>query len=361
MKIVSVVGARPQFVKAAAVSRVLRSQHDEIMIHTGQHYDPNMSECFFEELHIPVPNYNLGVGSGTHAKQTAQMMIGIEEILLKEKPDAVLLYGDTNSTLAGAITAAKLGIPIAHVEAGVRCGKMDMPEEQNRICTDHLSTWLFAPSQSAMHYLEREGLSDRAYLVGDVMYDAMLYYGQQADNRQFAEQLQSLQVLDKREQMDLSKYYLATTHRPENVDHPDTLRQILEALNELDHPVIYAIHPRTQAKCSAFGIHYADYQNILFVAPLGYIEMIYFTKHACKVITDSGGLHKEAYLWKVPGVVILRDSAWGETLEGNWNVLARPNKQDILQKALYTEIDQSKWAMHYGDGHASEKITQLLR
>ena len=361
MKILTVVGARPQFVKAAAVSRELRKKHTEILVHTGQHYDADMSQVFFEELSIPAPDYNLGVGSASHARQTAQMMIGIEDVLLSEKPDAVLLYGDTNSTLAGSVTAAKLGIPVAHVEAGVRCGVFDMPEEQNRIVTDHLARWNFAPSQDAVENLQKENITNGVYNVGDVMFDAMLYYGGEADKLGHAEFLSRLHSLDGRTpDVREGNYYLATMHRPENVDSPEHLAAILDSFELLDAPVLFAIHPRTQARMKEFGLSMSGRPNTFFVSPMGYIEMIYFTKHAKKVVTDSGGLHKEAYLWKVPGVVVLRSTAWIETLAGSWNVLASPDARDIASKAMEIKPDPAAHTQPYGDGTASKKITEVL-
>ena len=344
MKVLTVVGARPQFIKAAAVSRIIRSEITEFLVHTGQHYDNNMSKVFFDELHIPIPNVNLGVGSASHAKQTAEMLVKLEEVMIKENPDAVLLYGDTNSTLAGAIAAGKLNIPIAHIEAGVRCGVKDMPEEQNRIITDHLAQWNFAPSIDGIKGLESEGIGETGYFVGDVMYDALLYYGKMADKVESWIFYNKLELLDgKKIEINLENgWYLSTIHRPENTDKAEKFIEIVEALNALDKPVVFPVHPRTQK--SVLNNKMADkYTNILFVEPLGYMEMIFFCKNACKIITDSGGLHKESYLMKVPGVVILRNTGWVETLDGSWNVLASPDRKDILQKVYDTKIDESKW------------------
>ena len=361
MKIVTILGARPQFIKAAAVSKELRTKHKEIIVHTGQHYDKNMSEIFFDELGIPRPDFNLSVGSGTHAYQTAKMMIKIEDILIDEKPDAVLTYGDTNSTLAAAITAAKLCIPIAHVEAGVRAFIKDMPEEQNRIVADHLATWNFAPSDQAVKYLYAEGIKDGVYNVGDVMYDALIYYQQRVDEFDkdyFFKRLKYIYPSDIRL---VSSWYLTTIHRPENTNDINTFSSILDGLESLDYPVIFPVHPRTKHLVKSLH-NLKEYKNIHFVEPLSYIDMIFFAKNAVKIITDSGGLHKEAFLMKVPAVVILRGSAWEETLNGNCNVLCSPNKDDIVKKTLKTKIDYNFYnKKYYGDGTAARQITNIIK
>jgi len=361
MKIAAVVGARPQFIKAASLSRILRQEHDEILIHTGQHYDDNMSEIFFAELDIPRPNYNLNVGSMSHAKQTAAMMIGIEDILFSEKPDAVILYGDTNSTLAGAIVAGKLNIPIAHVEAGVRCFVRDMPEEQNRILTDHLAKWNFVPSELALEYLKKEGINENAYNVGDIMYDGLLYYSKKAEKYDIEYSTGKIKYFINNHNKITEKYYLATIHRPENTDNIEILKSVINGLNDLDCPVLFPVHPRIK---KAIKEIIADklLENIHFIEPLGYMDMIYFAKNAQKIITDSGGLHKEAFWLKIPAVVILRNTGWEETLQGNCNVLASPNKSDIIDKVNNTVIDYSFYNNnYYGDGNTGKKITELLK
>lgn len=361
MKILTVVGARPQFIKAAAVSREIRKEFEEYLVHTGQHYDSNMSEIFFDELHIPKPDINLAVGSASHAVQTAEMMVKLEEVMKKETPDIVLLYGDTNSTLAGALVAGKLNIPIAHVEAGVRCDVKDMPEEQNRIVTDHLARWNFAPSKEAMKLMKREGLEEHSYFVGDVMYDALLYYGKLVSEWTQEDFLNKVDVLDEKDASALFEngWYLCTIHRPENTDELWKFKEVLSGLNQLDRPVIFPIHPRTQKSLSMEDMK--EYANIHFVKPLGYMEMIWCCKNAVKVVTDSGGLHKESYLMKVPGVVVLRNTGWSETLRGNWNVLASPDEQDIIRKVQDTKIDKECWDTYYGDGTAAKKIVEILK
>ena len=303
MKIVTIVGARPQFVKAAAVSRVIRKKHEEILVHTGQHYDNNMSDVFFDELHIPKPDVNLGVGSGTHARQTAEMMIGIEDVLLKEKPDYLMVYGDTNSTLAGAIAASKIHIPIIHVEAGLRSYNMRMPEEQNRILTDRISTLLLCPTEVAVENLKKEAITEGVYNVGDVMCDAVLYYSKMLEEYPkefYFEHLEGIyEPIDS-----VDEWYLATIHRAENTDDIDKIRNILAAFEELDAPVIFPVHPRTKGLVTKLRDEH-KYSNILFVQPMGYLDMLYFVKHAKKAVTDSGGLQKETYILDTPCVIEL--------------------------------------------------------
>jgi len=360
MKIATIVGARPQFIKAASLSRTLRQKHDEILVHTGQHYDDNMSDVFFAELDIPKPEYNLNIGSKSHARQTAAMMIGIEDILLTENPDAVILYGDTNSTLAGAVVAGKLIIPIAHIEAGVRCFVRDMPEEQNRILTDHLAKWNFVPSDSAVENLRTEGITENVYNVGDIMYDGLLYYSKKTEECSSEYFYSRLNYLIRSTTITSEKYYLATIHRPENTDNIGTLTSIIKGLNNLEYPVLFPVHPRIKKAIKEITTD-GLFDNIHFVDPLGYMDMIFFSKNAVKIITDSGGLHKEAFWLKVPSVVILRNTAWEETLKGNCNVLASPDEKDIVNKVNNTIIDYSFYDnKYYGDGNTGRKIVELL-
>jgi UDP-GlcNAc3NAcA epimerase len=273
MKIVTVVGARPQFIKAAAVSRVLRGENEEILVHTGQHYDKNMSDVFFEELEILQPDYNLGIGSGSHARQTADMMVGIEDILKKERPDYLLVYGDTNSTLAGALAAAKIHIPIAHVEAGLRSYNMRMPEEINRILTDKVSTLLFCPTDTAVENLKKEGTVRGVYNVGDVMCDAVLYYAARLRDVDFY--LHRLKPLFRKALPPLlDSWYMTTVHRAENTDEIEKIREILDALEALERPVIFPVHPRTKSLVGQI-FDQNTYQNILFVEPMGYLDMLF--------------------------------------------------------------------------------------
>ncbi|SCJ97217.1 UDP-N-acetylglucosamine 2-epimerase [uncultured Eubacterium sp.] len=357
MKIVTIVGARPQFIKAAVLSRIFEkdSSFDEVIIHTGQHYDSNMSDVFFQELAIPKPKYNLGISGGSHGKMTGEMIICIEEIVLKEKPDMILLYGDTNSTLAGAIATSKLNIPIAHVEAGGRLGTMSNPEEINRIITDHVSSTLFACTASAMDFLKKEGLLEKAYLVGDPMYDAFRYYsGNVGDNCP-----EKLIKLDGTLITCPNEFYYLTCHRQENTDIEEKQLNILDAMESLDKPCVYPVHPRNSGKvkeiCSS-----RDYMNVMFVQPVGYLMSIYLTKHAEKIITDSGGLQREAYFAKKQCVTVFDYVAWPETMVKNRNQLAKPMKSDILNK-LSRNVTFDDYDMPFGDSHAAEKIIAILK
>ena len=337
MKIVTIVGARPQFVKAAAVSRVIRKEHTEILVHTGQHYDNNMSDVFFEELHIPKPDINLGVGSGTHAKQTAEMMVGIEEILLNEKPDYLLVYGDTNSTLAGAITASKIHIPIIHVEAGL----------------------LLCPTNVAVENLRKEGLTEGVHNVGDVMCDAVLYYSKMLDEKPADYYFAHLEGLFG-EITPVKEWYLSTIHRAENTDSIEKIKEILDAFEQLDAPVIFPVHPRTKGLVREVKETHG-YKNTLFVEPMGYLDMLYFVKNAKKAVTDSGGLQKETYILGTPCVTVRDQTEWVETLVGNHNILAKPDAKDIVDKVMNTVIDYDKKEAYYGNGNAAEKICKLIR
>jgi UDP-GlcNAc3NAcA epimerase len=357
MKIMTVVGARPQFIKAAAVSRVMRLNNTEILVHTGQHYDGNMSGIFFEELKIPKPDYNLGVGSASHGRQTGEMLIKIEELLLREKPDAMLVYGDTNSTLAGALAASKLHVPVAHVEAGLRSYNREMPEEQNRVLTDHISGMLFCPTVTAVENLAKEGISRNVYNVGDVMCDALYFYRTLAERR--CHDFGTLEYIESPPGKIKGEYYLATIHRAENTDGSETLRKILAAFEQLDAPVIFPVHPRTRPIVNSI-VKERNFRNIHFVGPVGYLDMINLTSNAKKIVTDSGGLQKEAYLLGVPCVTVREQTEWVETLRGGWNVLSHPETNDILNNVNNIRADASKRSPYYGDGHAASKICEIL-
>ncbi len=359
MKIVTVVGARPQFIKAAAVSRVIRKEHEEILVHTGQHYDENMSDIFFEELHIPRPDRNLRAGSASHGKQTADMLAGIEQVLMEEKPDCVLVYGDTNSTMAGALAASKLHIPVAHVEAGLRSFNRRMPEEINRVLTDHISSLLLCPTDTAVKNLSKEGITQGVYQVGDVMCDAVLYYSRMMEEQGAAAYLRQMKGLFGKVTAP-KRWYMATIHRAENTDRIGKIEEILAAFEELDASVIFPVHPRTKGMVQQLHREHR-YRNIIFTEPAGYLCMLYLVKYAVKTITDSGGLQKETYLLGTPCVTVREQTEWVETLEGNWNILARPEKEDILKKVSDTWAEPDRRADYYGDGYASEKICSMLR
>lgn len=355
MKILTVVGARPQFIKASVVSRALAPVADEVIVHTGQHYDRNMSDVFFEELNIPKPAYNLGVGSGSHGRQTGEMLIKIEEVILVEKPDVMLVYGDTNSTLAGALAASKLHIPVAHVEAGLRSFNMRMPEEQNRVLTDHISTWLFCPTETAVKNLNQENITCGVDRSGDVMLDSVLHFLKLArSNPQKAAIYGQLGITPK-------QYRLATLHRAETTDGGlDAIVRIFDAFEKLPQPVVIPIHPRTRPLAEE-AIAKRGYRNIRLIDPVGYLEMLLLTSGACQVLTDSGGLQKEAWFMEVPCVTLRSETEWVETLEGGWNVLAKLETDDITRKATETVPDAgARERMPFGDGHASERIAAIL-
>ena len=359
MKIVTIVGARPQFIKAAAVSRKLRQEHKEILVHTGQHYDANMSDIFFEELQIPKPDINLGVGSGSHARQTADMMVGIEEILQKEIPDYMMVYGDTNSTLAGALAASKIHIPIIHVEAGLRSFNMNMPEEINRILTDRISTLLFCPTETAVKNLQNEGITSRIYNIGDVMCDAVLFYSIEMEKQSrdiWFSRLRKIHGVHE----PINKWYLATIHRAENTDSAEKVAEILSAFEQLEYPVIFPVHPRTRGLVDQLYKN-NNYKNLLLVEPMGYLDMLYFAKNAVKIVTDSGGLQKEAYILGTPCITIREQTEWVETMNGNCNILTQPQKWEIIEKVENIEVDINGRKNYYGNGDAADKLCRILR
>lgn len=353
MKVVTVVGARPQFIKAAVVSHELRKKHTEILVHTGQHYDYNMSETFFEELDIPKPDYNLGISGGTHAEMTGKMMIAIEEVLKKEQPDWLLLYGDTNSTLAAAIAAAKLHIKICHVEAGTRFHVMTNPEEINRICTDHVSTKLLACTQSSMDELMREGLSERAILVGDPMYDAFTEYSQKLDIHDI-----ELETLEGKKERVPDEYYYLTCHREENTNREEALYEIFKAMASLEAVTIYPVHPRNKER--ALRIKQENgFKNIILTEPVGYLESTALIRNAKKVVTDSGGLQREAFFAGKKCVTVLDFVVWPETMVNSRNQLAKPVAEDILEKLACPQTIED--AYHpFGDGHAAQRIVEIM-
>ncbi|HXK33140.1 MAG TPA: UDP-N-acetylglucosamine 2-epimerase (non-hydrolyzing) [Dehalococcoidia bacterium] len=348
MKLLTVVGARPQFIKAGPFSRAVRQRHTEVLVHTGQHYDAALSDVFFEELGLPKPDHHLGVGSGTHGRQTAQMLERLEDVMRRESPDAVVVYGDTNSTLAGALAAAKLGLPVAHVEAGLRSGVRDMPEEINRIVADRLSTWLFAPTKNAADNLAGEGITDGVVVTGDIMFDALLQHVAVAEQRSTA--LRDMGLTP-------GSYALATVHRAANTDDVRRLGEIFDALALLREPVIVPLHPRTKAALMGTDIEVEP--PVRVVEPVGYLDMLMLQRHARVVLTDSGGVQKEAYLLGVPCVTLRDETEWVETLEGGWNVLAGADAERIVAAAKRPR-PAGEPAPVFGDGHAAERMVAAL-
>lgn len=351
IKILTIVGARPQFIKAAPVSHAIRSLGmQEYLVHTGQHYDENMSQIFFTEMGIPEPDVNLEIGSGTHGEQTGNMLIAIEQCMLREKPDCVLVYGDTNSTLAGALAAAKLHIPIAHVEAGLRSFNRSMPEEHNRVLTDHSADLLFCPTDTAVKHLKTENIIEGVHQVGDTMFDAVLQFRSIAEEKSVI--LETLELQSK-------AYHLATIHRPYNTDIPENLSQLLNTFEMLEHPVIFPIHPRTRQKIEALA-DAPTLKNIRLVEPVGYLDMLMLEANARFILTDSGGIQKEAYFLETPCLTLRPETEWVETLADGWNVLVGRD----YQKTLDTIRQKRKLPAPrpvFGDGHAAEKIAKILQ
>ncbi len=351
MKIVSVVGARPQFIKCAPVSCELRKVAQEVMVHTGQHYDDSMSGVFFRELGLPEPDYDLAVGSGSHGYQTGEMLKKIEEILLKEKPEVVLVYGDTNSTLAGALAAAKLHIPVAHVEAGLRSHNRAMPEEINRILTDHVSDSLFCPTVTAVENLKREGVTKGVHLVGDVMYDALL------DGVEIAKRTSTIL---KRLAVEPGQFILATVHRAENTDQPQRLEGIVTALAGLakaGHTIVFPVHPRTR---KLLGMHSFELcKGVVQIDPVPYLDMVLLESTARLILTDSGGIQKEAYWLQVPCLTLRDETEWEETVQSGWNRLVGTDPHQILKAVDETRPGSgSGWSWQKGE--ASRNIARLI-
>jgi len=353
MKVISIIGARPQFIKVAPVDSALRAAgHEHFMLHTGQHYDYGMSQVFFDELQIPEPNVNLEIGSGSHARQTGQMLVGIEDIILQEDPDWVLIYGDTNSTLAGALSASKLHFPVAHVEAGLRSFNRRMPEETNRVLADHCSDLLFAPTQTAVDNLAQEGIQEGVHLVGDVMYDAVRQLRTVANERST--------ILDRIDQPS-GGYILATIHRPYNTDDPIALRAILETFREIKETIVFPVHPRTARRITEFELNHlqSSIKNLISLPPVSYLDMLMLENNARAIVTDSGGMQKEAYFFGVPCLTLRPETEWVETIHAGWNRLIQPN-QNGLGEALEKTDRNIPHPPLYGDGNASRKIVRIL-
>jgi UDP-GlcNAc3NAcA epimerase len=348
MKILSVVGARPEFIQAMPISRALSAHDQEIVVHTGQHYDYQMSQTFFDELEIPAPDYNLGVGSGSHAHQTAEIMTKLEEVILQEKPDLVILRGDTNSTIASALVAGKLTIPFAHVEAGERSFNPAMPEEINRLVADRLANFHFCVSQAAVDNLTAEGISETVYQVGDVMLDALMYARPLARTRS--------NILN-RLNIEPQKYSLVTIHRSANADDPVRLRQIFSALDQVQETVILPTHPRTAKVLAALNLHLE--KHIKMIDPVGYFDMLSLEENARLIATDSGGVQREAYYLSIPCLTLRDETEWVATIETGWNILVGADPKKILN-AWFNIKPPSKHPNIYGNGTAAHRIVEII-
>jgi UDP-GlcNAc3NAcA epimerase len=359
VKLLSILGARPQFIKAAALSRALKEYPaiEHIIVHTGQHYDINMSQVFFEEMQIPKSDYYLGINGKSHAEMTGMMMIELERVVQKEKPDFVLVYGDTNSTLAGALVASKLHIPLAHIEAGLRSFNLCMPEEINRILTDRVSDILFIPTEKAEKNLQQEGFpfpvcaneKQEIFQVGDIMYDCILYY------KNFSRKPQ-IEVLKRIKE---NHFFLATVHRAENTDSKERLMSIFAALEKLSviKPVVLPLHPRTQKKIKEYGIKITD---IILIPPVGYLEMLWLIENSSLILTDSGGLQKEAYFLRKNAVVLREETEWVELVEYGYNVLAGFQTENII-KGIEYNFEKSFKDDFFGEGKTAFKIIDVLK
>lgn len=348
MKIVSVVGARPEFVQAMPVSRALAAEHDEIMVHTGQHYDYELSQQFFDELDLPRPDYNLGVGSASQSRQTAEIMIRMEDVLLKERPDLVIVRGDTNSTLAAALAASKLHIPLAHIEAGERSYNRSMPEELNRVVVDHLADLHFCVSHAAVIHLAAEGITTAAHWVGDVMLDALYQVLPLA--RRKSTVLEQLRIAPH-------QYALVTIHRAENTNAPERLRQIVAALNTVSEPVILPLHPRTRKVFASLELSLLD--HVRCIEPVGYFDMLMLEENARLIATDSGGVQREAYYLRIPCLTLRDETEWVATVETCWNKLVGAD-DGVIQDSWFRLAPPAEHPPIYGDGAAAQRIVQLL-
>lgn len=349
MKIASVIGARPNFIKAAPLSRKLRKNFEEILIHTGQHYDYEMNKVFFDQLNIPEPTYHLGVGSGNQGYQTGEMIKKIEDVLLKENPNLVLVYGDTNTTMSGALSAIKLRIKLGHIEAGLRSFDKTMPEEINRVVTDHCSDLLFCPTINAVDNLKKENIFSGVHLTGDVMVDALLY------NKRVAEKSKILEMLN----LDKNQYIVVTVHRESNTDKEKNLEDIVNAICSVEEDIIFPLHPRTKKNLINYGLYEKLKKKVKVIEPLGYIEFLKLISYAKKILTDSGGIQKEAYMLAVPCITLRENTEWIETVERGWNVLVGTNREKILE--MIKEFNPKKRPEEVFGKNVSEKIVNIIQ
>ncbi len=353
LNIVTIIGARPQFIKAAVISRLIREKYNnrinEFLVHTGQHYDNNMSEIFFREMMIPEPDLNLNIGSGSHGKMTGQMLEKIENVLIERKPDLLIVYGDTNSTLAGALAASKLHIPVAHIEAGLRSYNMKMPEEQNRVLTDHISSYLFCPTDIAVSNLEKEGISEGVYNIGDVMYDASLFY------REVSKKRGNVGICSK---LNLNNFSLLTLHRAENTDSEERLSSIVDALNKCSkNKIIFPMHPRTKKYLDVYNLKFAKHIHI--INPVGFFDMLDLEEKCDFIITDSGGVQKEAYFFNKPCITLRDQTEWVETVDIGANTLVGADNRAIINAISSIRNFVSKDEL-YGKGDSGELILGKL-
>jgi UDP-GlcNAc3NAcA epimerase len=347
-KIITILGARPQFIKAAAVSAVFSKYFNELLVHTGQHYDANMSDVFFDELGIPKPAYHLNIGSGSHGKMTGKMLTEIEKVLIAEKPDFVLVYGDTNSTLAGALAASKLLIPVIHVEAGLRSFNKAMPEEQNRILTDHISDLLFVPTQTAVDNLKTEGIVKGVHQVGDVMYDGILHFTKLAKEKSTI--LAQLNLTEE-------SFLLCTIHRAENTNDPVRLKEICKGLSESGEQIVLPLHPRTQKFIADYGIQLGS--NVRVIEPVGYLDMVRLESACKKIVTDSGGVQKEAFFLAKPCITMRDETEWVETVQNGWNVIVGADSEKI-KDAITNFKPTNERKSYFGNGNASELMIDII-
>lgn len=350
MKLLHIVGNRPQFIKLSPVLKASERYRDlkNIIVHSGQHHDYNMSKVFFDELGIPKPDYDLEVGSGTHGTQTGEILACLDSILLDEKPDCVVVYGDTNTTLAGALATAKMKIKLGHVEAGLRSFDKSMPEEINRVLTDHCSDYLFCPTQTAVDNLKREGIVRGVYLTGDVMVDALLH------NKETAERSEILSKLG----LESKKYMVATIHRQSNTDCEQSLRSIVDAYSEIDEIVVFPLHPRTEKFLKEYGLYDRLRGKVKVTKPLGYLDFLKLLNHAKRVLTDSGGIQKEAYILGVPCITLRDNTEWVETVENGWNVLVGTDKERIIRMAR--EFEPNGEPRNIFGQSACKKISEVI-